>query len=229
MRRRDFIAAIGGSAAMPIVVHAQKTESIRHVAIILPATIDDARFQLRITAFHEGLQQAGWTIGRDVYISTHWATADAYAIRKHAAKLIAQRPDVILAFGASTVSVMLKATRTIPIVFPVAGDPVAAGFVENLERPGGNATGFMAFEDRKSGKWLELLKEIAPSLTRAAVLLDRGTTTGMAEFGAIQAAAPSVKVEIVPVDIRDASEIERDVMAFARSPNGGLIITMGGA
>ena len=229
MRRRDFIAAIGGTAVMPVVAHAQQTERIRRVAIFLPATIDDAHFQLRITAFHEGLHQAGWTIGRNVYIGTHWATADASAMRKHAAKLVAQAPDVILAFGASTVSVLLKATRTIPIVFPGVGDPVGAGVVASLSRPGGNATGFMVFDDSMSGKWLELLKEIAPRLTRAAVLRDPGTPSGVAQFGVIQAAAASLRVEVVPVDIRDASEIERGVAAFARSPNGGLIATTSGA
>ncbi len=229
MRRRDFIAAIGGTAVMPVVAHAQQTERIRRVAIFLPATIDDAHFQLRITAFHEGLHQAGWTIGRNVTIGTHWATADASAIRKHAANLVAQAPDVILAFGASTVSVLLKATRTIPIVFPGVGDPVGAGVVESLSRPGGNATGFMVFDDSMSGKWLELLKEIAPRLTRAAVLRDPGTPSGVAQFGVIQAAAASLRVEVVPVDIRDASEIERGVAAFARSPNGGLIATTSGA
>jgi len=228
MRRRDFIAAIGSTAVLPVVAHAQHVERLRRVALFLPATIDDAHFQLRITAFHEGLQQAGWTIGRTVRIDTHWATANASAIRKHAAKLVAQAPDVIVAFGAATVRVLLAATRTIPIAFCGVGDPVGAGLVESLARPGGNATGLMAFEYGASGRWLELLKEIAPRLARAAVLQNPGTPS-MPQFRVIQAAAPSLGVDVVPINVGDDSEIERAVAAFARAPNGGLIATTGEA
>lgn len=229
MRRRDFITAMGSVVAMPAVAHVRHTERIRRVAIILPATIDDAPFQLRITAFHEGLHQAGWTVGRNVHVDTRWASAEASAIRKHATKLVARAPDVIVAFGASTVSILLDATRTIPIVFLGVGNPVGGRFVESLSRPGGNATGFTAFDDSMGGKWLEMLKEVAPTSSRAAVLLDPSTPSGSARFGAIQTAASLLRTEVFPVDIRDASEIARAVATFAHSPNGGLIATTGGA
>ena len=167
----------------------------------------------------------GWTIGRNVRIDTRWAGADAADIRRHAAELVALAPDVILAHGASTVGPLLQATRTVPIVFPVVVDPVGAGFVDSLARPGGNATGFMSFEYSLSGKWLELLKQIAPGVTRVAVLRDPAIPAGLGQFGAIQAVAPSLGVEVRPVDVRDAGEIERAVAAFARSSNGGLIVT----
>jgi putative ABC transport system substrate-binding protein len=174
------------------------------------------------------LARLGWSEGHNVRIDTRWATTDPAAIRKHAAELATLAPDVILAYGASTVGPLLQATRSVPIVFPIAGDPVGAGFVDSLARPGGNATGFLAFEYNVSGKWLELLKQIAPGVTRAAVLRDSATPTGPAMFGVIQAVAPSLRVEISPVNMRDAGEIERAVAAFARSPNGGLIVTASG-
>ena len=176
-----------------------------------------------------GWQQLGWTIGRNVRIDTRWATANAADIRRHAAELAALAPDVILAHGASTVGPLLQATRTVPIVFPVVADPVGAGFVDSLARPGGNATGFMNFEYSLSGKWLELLKQIAPGVTRAAVLRDPAIAAGTGQFGVIQAVAPSLGVEVSPVNVRDAGEIERAVAAFARSPNGGLIVTASGS
>ena len=169
----------------------------------------------------------GWTIGRNVRIDTRWATANAAEIRRHAAELVALAPDVILASGTSTVGALLQATRTVPIVFPNVGDPVGAGFVDSLARPGGNATGFMAFEYSLSGKWLELLKEIAPGVTRVAVLRDSASPSGIGQFGVIQAVAPSLRVEVSPINVRDADEIERAVAAFARSSNGGLIVTAG--
>ena len=172
-----------------------------------------------------GWQQLGWTIGRNVRIDTRWATANAADIRRHAAELAALAPDVILAHGASTVGPLLQATRTVPIVFPVVADPVGAGFVDSLARPGGNATGFMNFEYSLSGKWLELLKQIAPGVTRVAVLRDPAIASGTGQFGVIQAVAPSLRVEVTPVNVRDAGEIERAVAAFARSANGGLIVT----
>ena len=175
-----------------------------------------------------GWQQLGWTIGRNVRIDTRWATANAAEIRRHAAELAALAPDVILAHGDPTVGPLLQATRTVPIVFPVVADPVAAGFVDSLARPGGNATGFMNFEYSMGGKWLELLKQIAPGVTRVAVLRDPATASGTGQFGAIQAVAPSLRVEVNPVNVRDAGEIERAVAAFARSPNGGLIVTASG-
>jgi len=200
-------------------------ERMRRIGVLLPAAADDAEFQTRVGAFLQGLQELGWTIGRNVRVDTRWATSNAASIRKHAAELAALAPDAILAFGASTVGPLLQETRTVPIVFPVVGDPVAAGFVESLARPGGNATGFMTFEYGMAGKWLELLKQIAPVVTRVAVLRDPAIPTGPAQFGVIQAAAPSAGMEVRTVDVRDAREIERGIAALARASNGGLIIT----
>jgi putative ABC transport system substrate-binding protein len=225
MRRRDFIAGLAGAAALPLAARAQQAERMRRIGIILPAAADDAEYQAWVGAFLQALAQLGWTIGRNVRIDIRWATTNAAEIRRHAAELAALAPDVILAFGTSTVGPMLQATRTVPIVFPVAGDPVGAGFVDSLARPGGNATGFLSFEYGISGKWLELLKQIAPGVTRVGVLRDPTTPTGSAMFGVIQAMAPSLRVEVNPVNIRDAGEIERAVAAFARTPNGGLIVT----
>jgi putative ABC transport system substrate-binding protein len=179
--------------------------------------------------FLQELALLGWSIGRNVRVDVHWASANANEIRRHATELVALAPDVILATGDSTMPPLLQATRTIPIVFPVVVDPVANGYVENLARPGGNATGFMISEYSISGKWLELLKEIAPGVTRAAVVRDATNPSGIAQFGVINAMAASLRVEVNPINMRDAHEIERDVAAFARSPNGGLIITASGA
>jgi putative tryptophan/tyrosine transport system substrate-binding protein len=230
MRRRDFITLLGGAAAAwPLAARAQTRDRLRSIGMLLPATADDASFQARVGAFLQGLQQSGWTIGRNVRIDTRWATANADGIRRHAAELAALAPDVILAHGASTVRLLLQATRTVPIVFPVVADPVGAGFVDSLARPGGNVTGFMTFEYSIGGKRLELLKQIAPSVTRAAVLRDATQGSGTSEFAAIQAVAPSLRVEVNPVNMRDAGEIERAVAAFARSSNGGLIVTASGS
>jgi putative ABC transport system substrate-binding protein len=196
--------------------------------MIMPASSDDSEWQARIGAFLQELQQSGWSIGRNMRIDTRWTRGNADDARKYAAEVVALAPNVILAAGASTVRPLLQATRTVPIVFPVVGDPVAAGFVDSLARPGGNATGFMAFEYTLSAKWVELLKEIAPHVTRAAVLRDAGVSSGLGQFGVIQAAAPAYGVEVNPINVRDASEIERAVAAFALSPNGGLIATSGG-
>jgi putative ABC transport system substrate-binding protein len=225
LRRRDFIALFGGAVAWPAMAGAQQAERMRLIGVLLPATGDEAEMQARIAAFHQGLQQSGWTIGRNVRIDTRWATTDAAEIRKHAAELAALAPDVILAHAATTVGPLLQATRTVPIVFPAVVDPVGAGFVDSLARPGGNATGFMNYEYSLSGKWLELLKQIAPSVTRVAVLRNAATASGPGQFAAIQAVAPSLGVEANPVNVRDAGEIERAVAAFARAPNGGLIVT----
>jgi putative ABC transport system substrate-binding protein len=229
MRRRDFIAALGAVAAMPLMARAQQGERMRRVGILLNAAADDSQFQTWVGAFLQALALLGWTIGRNVQIDTRWAAANAAEVRRHAAELAALAPDVILAHGGSTVGPLLQATRTVPIVFPVAGDPVGAGLVDSLARPGGNATGFMDFEFRLGGKWLELLKEIAPSVTRAAVLRDPSQGSGTSQFAAIQTAAPSLRVEVTPVGLRDTGDIERAVSAFARSPNGGLIVTAGAA
>jgi putative tryptophan/tyrosine transport system substrate-binding protein len=229
MRRRKFIALLGGSAiAWPLAARAQQSERMRRIAVLLPATTDDPQYQTWFGAFLQGLQQSGWTIGRNVQIDTRWATANADAVRRNAAELVALAPDVIFANGASTLGPLLNVTRTVPIVFAAVADPVGAGFVHNLARPGGNATGFMAFEYSISTKWLELLKQIAPSVTRVAVLRDSTTTSGIGQFGVIQAMAPSLRVEVSHVNVRDATEIAPAVAAFARSSNGGLIITASG-
>jgi putative ABC transport system substrate-binding protein len=180
-------------------------------------------------AFQQELALLGWSIGRNVRIDIHWASANANEIRRHAAELVALSPDVILATGDSTIPPLLQATRTVPIVFPLAGDPVGAGFVDSLAQPGGNATGFMLYEFSLSGKWLELLKEISPGVTQVAVLRDATQGSGTSQFGVIQAVAPSLSVGVTPVNLHDAGEIERAVAAFARSPNGGLIMTSSAA
>jgi putative ABC transport system substrate-binding protein len=228
VRRREFVSLLGGVAAWPLSVRAQQGDRVRRIGVILPAASDDPVFQTWFGAFLQGLAVLGWTIGRNVRIDTRWATANAAEIRRHAAELAALAPDVILAHGASTVRPLLQATRTIPIVFPVAGDPVGEGFVDSLARPGGNATGFMTEEYSMAGKRLELLKQIAPGMTRAAVLRDANQGAGTGTFAAIQTVAPSLRVEVTMVNMRDAGEIERAITAFARSPNGGLIMTAGG-
>ena len=207
----------------------QQGERIRRIGVLLPASSDDPQFQTWVGAFLQGLTLLGWTIGRNVRIDTRWATANTADIRRHATELVALAPDVILAHGGSTVEPLLKATRTVPIVFPIAVDPVGAGFVDSLARPGGNATGFMGFEYSLSGKWLELLKQIAPSLTRVAVLRDPANPSGTSQFAAIQAVASSLRVEVSPVNMRDADEIGRAITAFAIAPNGSLILTASGA
>jgi putative ABC transport system substrate-binding protein len=225
MRRRDFIKVVGLATAWPLAARAQPREQMKLIGILLPGTADNPVFQARLAAFYQELALLGWSIGRNVRIDTHWATADAAELRKHAEELAALAPDVILATGDSTVPPLLQATRTVPIVFPLAGDPVGAGFVDSLARPGGNVTGFMIYEYGMGGKWLELLKEIAPNVTRVAVLRDPASPSQTAQFGAIRAMAPSVSVEVIPINVRDASEIERAVADFARSGNGGLIPT----
>jgi putative ABC transport system substrate-binding protein len=201
---------------------------MRRIGILLPAAADDADFQAWLGAFLQALGQLGWTIDNNVRIDIRWATTVAAEIRIHAAELAALAPDVILASGTSTVGPMLQATRTVPVVFPTVVDPVGAGFVDSLARPGGNATGFLAFEYSLGGKWLELLKQIAPGVTRVAVLRDATIPSGTGQFGVIQAVAPSLRVEANPINMREAGEIERAVAAFARSPNGGLILTASG-
>ncbi len=230
LKRRQFITLLGGAAAAwPLAARSQQGERVRLIGVLLPGSADDAEFQTRFEAFLQGLQQAGWSIDRNVRIDTRWATADAAEIRRHAVELVALAPDVILAYGTSTVRPLLQVTRTVPIVFPVAGDPVGGGLVESLARPGGNVTGFMTAEYTVGGKWLELLKEIAPSLTHAAVLRDPTQGSGTSQFAVIQAVAPSLKIEVRPVSTREAPELERAVATFAASPNGGLIVTSGGA
>ena len=222
MKRREFIALLGGAAAWPLVARAQQREPVRRIGVLLPATADDQIWQARLAAFHQGLALLGWTIGRNVRVDTRWATTSIADIRRHAAELAALAPDVILAV-ASTVGPLLEANRAVPIVFTLGNDPVGTGIVDSLARPGGNATGFMLWEFSIGGKWLELLKEIAPGLRRVAVLRDTSVGFGTSTFAAIQTAAPPLGLEVIPVNMREASEIERSITTFARSPNGGLI------
>jgi len=226
MKRREFITLLGGAAAAwPLAARAQQGERVRRIGVLLNTAADDMVFQTRVGAFLQGLALLGWTIGRNVRIEVRWSGGKADEARRYATELAALAPDVILAHGVSSVRPLLQATRTVPIVFPIASDPVGAGLVESLARPGGNATGFMSFEYPLSGKWLELLKDIAPGVTRVAVLQDPTQGGGSSAFAVIQAAAPSLGVEVTPVNLRDAPEIERALADFARTSNGGLIVT----
>jgi ABC-type uncharacterized transport system substrate-binding protein len=223
MKRRKFISLIGGAAAWPLAAHAQQVERVRRIGALMNLAADDAEALGRITAFVQGLQQLGWTDGRNVRIVARWAAGNADNFRKHAAELVALAPDAILATSTPAVLALQQATHTVPIVFVQVIDPVAAGMVASLARPGGNTTGFTVFEYGMSGKWVELLKEIAPGVRRVAVLRD--LAIGIAQLAAIQAVAPSLGVELSVIGVRDADEIESAVTAFARSPNGGLIVT----
>jgi putative ABC transport system substrate-binding protein len=228
MRRREFITLLGGAAAWPLGARAQQPERMRSIGVLHTIAADDPHSQARIAAVLQGLQQLGWTDGRNVRIEYRWSAGNDADTRKYAAELTALAPDVILASGGATVGPLLQATRTVPIVFVNVIDPVGAGFVDSLARPGGNATGFTNIEYGTSGKWLELLKEIAPGVTRAVVIRDPAISSGIGQLGAIQAVAPSLRVEVSPVNVRDAGEIERAVTAFARGSNGGLIVTGSG-
>jgi putative ABC transport system substrate-binding protein len=229
MKRRDFITIVGGLATIwPFAARAQQAQRMRQIGVLLPIIKDDPDYQPWLGAFRQALQQLGWIDGRNVRIDVSWATTNPAEIRRQAAEMASTAPDVILARGTSTVGALTQATHTVPIVFPIIADPVAGGFVDSLARPGGNATGFMLFEYSISGKWLELLKQIAPGVTRVAALGDPDTPTGPAQFGVIQAVAPSLRVEVSAFNKRDAKEIERTITNFAKSPNGGLILTAGG-
>jgi putative ABC transport system substrate-binding protein len=228
VRRRKFVSLLGGAAAWPFAARAQQGERVRRIGVLMNVAADDSQGQAWLGAFLQGLQQLGRTIGRNVRIDTRWGGGDANGIRRHAAELAALAPDVILATGASTIGPLLQATRTVPIVFAIVVDPVGAGFVDSLAQPGGNATGFSQFEYGISAKWLELLKQIAPGVTRVAVIRDPAIPSGIGQFGVIQAVAPSSGVEVNPVNVRDAAEIERAVAAFANAPNSGLIVTGSG-
>jgi putative tryptophan/tyrosine transport system substrate-binding protein len=224
MKRRDFVMLVGGIAGLPFTVRAQQGERKRRVGILMGLAAD-VQAQERIGAFEQGLQQLGWTKGRNLQIDYRRGAGGTDNTRRYAAELVALEPDVILASGGSVVGALLQATRTVPIVFTQTPDPVAAGFVASLARPGGNATGFSTSEYGISAKWLELLKEIAPGVTRAAVLRDPTIAAGIGQFALIQSAASSFGVELSPIDVRDDIEIERGVAAFARGSNSGLIVT----
>jgi putative ABC transport system substrate-binding protein len=224
--RREFITLLGGAAAAwPLAARAQQPDRMRRIGVLVPYAESDSEAKARFAAFLQGLQQSGWTDGGNVRIDARWTAGSADDTRKHAAELAASAPDVILTHGSSTVGPLLQVTRAVPIVFVVVPEPVGAGFVESLARPGGNATGFNTYEFGMSAKWLELLKQIAPGVMRAAVIRDPATSTGVGMFGAIQSVAPLVGVQASPVGVHDAGEIERVITAFARTPNGGLIVT----
>jgi putative ABC transport system substrate-binding protein len=224
--RRQFVSALGGTAvAWPLAARAQPDERVRRVGVLSGLAADDPVAQQFYAPFVQGLQQLGWTEGRNMHIDYRWAAGDAAARRKYAAELVALAPDAILAEASASLAPLLQATRTVPIVFTIVPDPVGAGFVNSLSHPGGNATGFMMFEYSLCGKWPELLKEIAPGVTRAAVIRDAALAAGIGQFAVIQAVAPSAGVDVSPVDVGDVAEVERAVAAFARESDGGLIVT----
>jgi len=225
IRRREFITLIGSAAAAwPRASRAQQAERPRLIGVLVPLVQDDAFARAQVDAFATALRQAGWTERRSVRLETRWAGPNPSDIRRHAAELVALRPDVLLAYGSSTVGPLMQNTRTVPIVFPVMGDPVAAGYVESLARPGGNVTGFMMYEYSMAAKWLELIKEMVPTLKRVAVLRNAATPTGPAQFGVIQAVSPYLKVDVTPLNIRNADEFEPAIAGFARGPDGGLVV-----
>jgi len=227
-KRREFITLLGGAAAAwPLAARAQQGERMRRIGVLMPFAEDNPVGQARLAAFRQGLLQLGWADGRNVRIDSRWGAGDASLTRTYARELVALAPDVVMAVSSGAVAPLREVTRTVPIVFAVVADPVGAGYVENLAQPGGNVTGFLGYEYTLSGKWLELLKEIAPRVTRAAVLRDSAVAAGPAQFAVIQAVAPSLGVELRPADMRNAGEIERAITAFAGSSNGGLIVTGG--
>jgi putative ABC transport system substrate-binding protein len=225
MRRREFIKVIVGSAAWPLAARAQQAQRMRRIGVLTALPANDAEGQARVAAFLQGLQELGWSVGRNVIVDIRWSTGNSGDTRKYAMELVALGPDVILAYSSDAVAPLLQVTSTVPIVFAVVADPVVGGYIDSLARPGGNITGFVSFEYSISGKWLQLLKEIAPGVTRVAVLRDPSIAAGPAQFAAIQAVAPSLGLELRPVDVRDEAEIERALALFAQSPNSGLIVT----
>jgi putative ABC transport system substrate-binding protein len=229
VKRREFISLLGSAAATsvswPLAAKAQRAERVRRIGVLMNLSADDPEGQARVAAFLQGLQEAGWAVGRNLRIDIRWGAGDVERIRSYAAELVAFAPDVIVASTNQVMVSMQQATRTVPTVFAAVTDPVAGGFAESLARPGGNATGFTSADYGVSAKWLELLKDIAPGLRRAAVLHDAGNPGGLPQFAAIQAVAPSLGVELDPVGLRDPGEIERAVTTFARSANSGMIVT----
>jgi len=228
MRRRKFIILVVGAAAWPLAARAQQPGRMRRIGVLMSLAAQDKEGQIRLGAFVQGLHELGWTDGRNVRIDTRWAAGNADDARKYATELVALAPDVILASGGSVVAPLLRATNAVPIVFTQTPDPVGAGFVESLARPGGNATGFLNFDYSIGGKWLELLKQIAPGVTRVAVIRDPSSPQGIGQFTAVQSLAPSLSLEVTPINARDAGEIERTIAAVDRAPNSGLIVTGSG-
>jgi putative tryptophan/tyrosine transport system substrate-binding protein len=229
MRRREFIAGLGGTALAPLVARAQQPERVRRIGVLMNALSDEPESQARMAAFLQGLQEAGWAVGRNVRVDTRWAAGDVARLRRYASELVALNPDVILSGTGGTVTPVQQASRTVPIVFAQAIDPVGAGNIETLARPNSNATGFLQFEYSLSAKWLELLREVAPGVRRVGVLRDTGQPAGIGQWAVIQAAAQPFGVELSSIDLRVAAEIERAVTAFARAPNGGLIAVVSAA
>jgi ABC-type uncharacterized transport system substrate-binding protein len=229
MKRREFITLLGGTAAsLPLATRAQQAERVRRIGVLMAAPADDPEFQARIVAFYQALEKLGWTDGRNVRIDIRWAAGNTADARKYAVELVALAPDLVVVFGTSAMAPMLQATRSVPIVFANITDPVGAGFVDSLAQPGGNATGFVQFEYSLAGKWPELLREIAPNVKRVAVLRDADLSSGIGQFAVIQSVAPSLGIDVRPINVLDTGEIERAVEAFARVPNGGLILTASG-
>jgi putative ABC transport system substrate-binding protein len=224
MKRREFITLLGGAAAWPLAARGQQGERMRRIGVLMHLAADDPEGQRRVAAFLQGLQEAGWVVGRNVDIDMRWAAGEADRFRRYAMEIVALTPDVILTSATPSIRAMQQATRTVPIVFVLVPDAVGTGIVDSLSRPGGNATGFTSTELGMPVKWLELLKEIAPKMTRAAVLRDAADATAIGQFGAVKGAAPSFGVEISPIGVGNAEEIERGITAFAREPNGGLIV-----
>jgi putative ABC transport system substrate-binding protein len=225
MRRRQFVSGIAMATLWPVAVRAQQGERVRHISILDGVAETDLEARANLAAFLQELQRLGWIDDRNARFDIRWGESDPGRIRKYAAELAALAPDVILAIGPNSVAALLDVTRTVSIVFAIVPDPVGAGFVDSLAEPGGNATGFLMFEYSLAGKWLELLKEIAPKIRRVAVLRDPTITAGTGQFAVIQSVAPAVGVDLRPIDVRDPADIERAVVAFARSPNGGMVVT----
>jgi ABC-type uncharacterized transport system substrate-binding protein len=226
LKRRQFISLLGGAAAAwPLAARAQQPERLRRIGVLMNRAADNPEGQDRLAAFHQGLQELGWNVGRNVRVETRWSADNADQSAKYAAELLALRPEIILASGTLAVMALQHISRTLPIVFAAVGDPVGAGIVDTLAHPGGNASGFMMYEYNLNAKYLELLKEIAPRVTRVAIIRNAANPGGMAAFGALQNAAQSLGVQASPINVGDAREIERSIEAFARSPNGGLVVT----
>jgi len=229
IRRREFIRLLGGAAlAWPIAARAQESRRVRRVGVLATVPADDSEIQARMASFHQGLQERGWIVGRNIRIDYRWSAAgDDEQTRKYAAELIALAPEVVLAVATGTVGPLKRVSGTTPIVFVQVSDPVGAGFVESLARPGGNTTGFTLFEFSMSAKWLELLKDIEPSLTRVAVLRDPDLASGIGQFAAMQSVAPSLGMELTPIGVRGATEIERALSAVTQKSNTGLVVLPG--
>jgi putative ABC transport system substrate-binding protein len=229
MKRRRFITLLSGTIlAWPLAVHAQQTERLRRIGGLMPFTANDPEAQARNEVFEQSLRQLGWTVGRDLQIEHRSPGGEVASIRRAVAELVALAPDVFLVVGTATAGLLLQATQNTPVVFVNSADPVGAGLVQSLARPGGNATGFTSFEYSLSGKWIELLKQIAPQVTRVAVLRDPTQAAGIGQFSAIQTVAQSMRIELTPLGIRNTDEVERDLAVFARAGNGGMIVTVGG-